>query len=153
MKRKVEAVLQKIIGDLKRFGWVIIGLVFYWIISRMIFGEFCPMKILTGLPCPGCGMTRAVFLMLIGHFAESFAMHPLALAWILLAAYFCICRYFLNRKPKGAAVAAIILCVVMVPVYLYRMAVMFPHQPPMVYTPTPIGELILLLLQRVREGY
>ena len=34
-------------------------------------------------PCPGCGLTRATLLMLHGHFAESFAMHPLALPMIL----------------------------------------------------------------------
>ncbi|MDO5574339.1 MAG: DUF2752 domain-containing protein [bacterium] len=138
-----KRILKQFISDLKSAIWVIIGLVIYWTVSSICFGEFCPMKILTGIPCPGCGMTRAVVLMFTGHFAESFEMHPMALAWILLGLYFCICRYILNRKPRGAAVAAIGLCVLMLPLYIYRMETLFPDHVPMTYTKTPIGDMIL----------
>jgi len=39
----------------------------------------CPVAEVFGVPCPGCGMTRAVVLFAAGRFSESFAMHPFAL--------------------------------------------------------------------------
>lgn len=40
----------------------------------------CPFKAVTGIPCPGCGMTRAVMSALRGDFREAFRYHPL---WIV----------------------------------------------------------------------
>lgn len=37
----------------------------------------CPILALTGIPCPGCGLTRAWLAALGGRFAEAFAFHPL----------------------------------------------------------------------------
>lgn len=45
----------------------------------------CPMPLVTGVPCPGCGITRALACATRGHLAEAFAFHPL---WPLLLAYF-----------------------------------------------------------------
>ena len=36
----------------------------------------CLVKALTGLDCPGCGMTRAFLFISHGHFADAMAMHP-----------------------------------------------------------------------------
>ena len=38
----------------------------------------CPSRALLGLPCPGCGLTRATLALLRGDVAESLALHPLA---------------------------------------------------------------------------
>jgi hypothetical protein len=45
--------------------------------------EVCIFHRLTGLPCPTCGMTRAVCQAVHGHWAESIAWHPAGL--LLLA--------------------------------------------------------------------
>ena len=39
----------------------------------------CPLKRLTGVPCPTCGSTRAAALMLRGDVGGAFAMQPLAM--------------------------------------------------------------------------
>ncbi len=38
----------------------------------------CPFHILTGLPCPGCGLSRALRLMASGEFEAMWTMHPFA---------------------------------------------------------------------------
>jgi hypothetical protein len=38
----------------------------------------CPFRYLTGLPCPGCGLTRGLSSLLHLHFARAFDYHPLA---------------------------------------------------------------------------
>lgn len=46
----------------------------------------CPFYLLTGLPCPGCGLTRAFVCLGHGRLTESLHWHPLGwLAWGLLA--------------------------------------------------------------------
>ena len=42
----------------------------------------CPMALVLGLPCPGCGLTRAFCLMTHGRFSEALAFHPLAPAML-----------------------------------------------------------------------
>lgn len=38
----------------------------------------CPFRLLTGLPCPTCGMTRAVASILRARWADAVAFHPLS---------------------------------------------------------------------------
>lgn len=38
---------------------------------------FCPTAGLLGVPCPGCGLTRAALAAASGHFAEALRIHPL----------------------------------------------------------------------------
>lgn len=43
----------------------------------------CPFNALTGLDCPGCGMTRAGAALLAGDFKTALTYHPLALPMAL----------------------------------------------------------------------
>jgi hypothetical protein len=43
----------------------------------------CPVARLLHASCPGCGMTRAIYLLLDAQWARSFHMHPLALPSLL----------------------------------------------------------------------
>ena len=45
----------------------------------------CPMPLTTGIPCPGCGITRATAHATHGEFAEAFRYHAL---WPFAWAYF-----------------------------------------------------------------
>lgn len=52
----------------------VIGL-FYGVL--FLFGITCPIKFITGVSCPGCGMTRAWLSVLRLDFAAAFHYHPL----------------------------------------------------------------------------
>lgn len=108
-------------------------LVLYFPLVYFLFGTICPIKGITGIPCPGCGMTRALGLLLTGHFALSFQMHPMLIFWILYAGYFAVMRYLYRRNPKGMIPLLVVLCAAMFAVYGYRMLTLFPNQEPMTY--------------------
>lgn len=95
----------------------------------------CPMVLLTGLPCPGCGMTRAAVLFLQGHWLAAWQMHPFFYALLVLAAAAAFSRYVLGRKAVQMKAAAVVLLVLAVVFYGYRMARDFPAREPMVYFP------------------
>jgi hypothetical protein len=40
---------------------------------------FCPMAAVLGVPCPGCGLSRATLALLRGHTGEALRFHPLVL--------------------------------------------------------------------------
>ena len=44
----------------------------------------CWLKLCTGIPCPGCGLTRSLSCGLHGMFWESFQYHPLGLFILVL---------------------------------------------------------------------
>jgi Protein of unknown function (DUF2752) len=50
-------------------------------------GWQCPIRYGMGLPCPGCGLSRAIKALVSGHVAEAIAIHafaPLALGVLML---------------------------------------------------------------------
>ena len=45
-------------------------------LSASILGWGCPLQHFTGVPCPGCGMSRAAFALLRLDFAEAWSWNP-----------------------------------------------------------------------------
>ena len=52
---------------------LIIVFAFYYYIG-------CPIRFLTGLPCPGCGMRHAAYYLITGNINEAIRWHPLIFA-------------------------------------------------------------------------
>lgn len=50
----------------------------------------CPVALLTGQPCPGCGLTRATFACLRGDLATAIRTHPLVFFATPLVAYIAV---------------------------------------------------------------
>lgn len=64
-------------------GWLIVAGIFaasvvlHRVPVTLSRRSHCMMQIVTGLYCPGCGGTRAVLALLLGHIRLSFYFHPL----------------------------------------------------------------------------
>ena len=132
-KTKLKAIINQIVKDVLELKWAIICLAIYYMFTHEVFLTFCPMVILTGLPCPGCGLTRSIIYLLTGQFDRSFAFSPFAIFWILLGIWFVYERYVEGKKVKGIYPLIGCLCVAMIAYYVYRMYTVFPFAPPMIY--------------------
>lgn len=97
-------------------------------ILALVLDISCPIRALTGVPCPACGLTRATEAFLKGDAATAFYYHPLfPLAW---AVFGLIALYFaLNAKkkltPKGELVFLLLFAgcgAAFLAVYLFRLA-------------------------------
>ncbi|MFN8144786.1 MAG: DUF2752 domain-containing protein [Bacteroidia bacterium] len=52
--------------------------------------SLCPFKMLTGFPCPGCGLTKSMVFLYEGDFSKSISYHMFGPAFV----FFCICAIF-----------------------------------------------------------
>ena len=106
----------------------------------------CAIRSLVGLPCPSCGIGRALWSASRGAFADSFSWHPL---WPLLPALALV--YLLQRKGRFPFLTTlwqnrwfwVSLLVALMLCYLFRMILFYPHTPPL--DPNPQAPLYPLL--------
>jgi len=87
----------------------------------------CPFRFVLGLPCPGCGMTRAWLAAMRFDFHTAFRMHPL----FLLAPPLLILA-FQKRQKRLAENILIGIAIIFIVVYVVRMVYLFPDTEPMV---------------------
>ncbi len=102
-------------------------------IMVLVLDVGCMFRRITGVPCPGCGMTRACFAAMRFDFKQAFYYHPL---WILPAPLALAVVFFPRGvfvSPRAEKIAAIVLLGLVLGVYAVRMILLFPDTPPMEY--------------------
>lgn len=105
----------------------------------------CLFRHITGIPCPGCGMTRAHLAALRLDFQAAFSYHPLwFLPLPLLLMQFLFPRGIF-QNPKWNTALSILLLVLVLGVYAVRMILYFPDSPPMEYQPNNLLHWIVSL--------
>lgn len=139
----MKQIIKRIEKDIREYGMFGVALAVYYLAARALFHAFCPMVIATGIPCPGCGMTRALLFFVTGQWERSWNMNPLAVCWVALAVYFVVMRYFLGEKPKGILPMIYAVIAMMAVLYAWRMIREFPGTPPISYTGNNLLEKIL----------
>lgn len=123
---RVKAGACRLRKDLYELRYALLGIAIYYVTVHLIFGQFCPMMIVLHIPCPGCGMTRALVLVLTGHWQAAWQLQPLAYGWILLGVLFGVNRYLLDKKPKYLTAFLVILLLGTLLLYMYRLCFGFP---------------------------
>ena len=80
------ALLVRVAGRLTPGGIALVGLFVAALLPRAWIEagpSFCPFRVWSGLPCPGCGLTRSVVALAHGDLAGSLYFHPLGVAVVL----------------------------------------------------------------------
>ena len=73
------------------------------IVFYLAFG--CPLRFFTGVCCPGCGMTRALWYILKLDFTTAFNMHPLIFIMPVVAVIY----IFREKLPKKLYTALVVI--------------------------------------------
>ncbi len=97
-------------------------------------GVLCQFRVIFGMPCPGCGMTRAFLSVLHGQWQQAFFYHPLWPLVILLAGLYFV-SIVLGKDWFRNQTFLIIIFVIFVGTYLIRMILLFPDTPPLDFNP------------------
>ena len=129
----MKQIVSRVWADIWKYKWVIIGFLIYYSISHFFWGAYCPMLLITGLPCPGCGMSRAIFFVLTMQFSRAWAMNPIAFLWVPLIFAFFLLRYFFGKSIKKLQPYLILVLFATILYYMYRMMLYFPSVSPMAY--------------------
>ena len=129
----IKSIWKRIVSDIKNYYIAVFLFLAYNVIVRWVFHAFCPLLIITGFPCAGCGMTRAVFCLLTGHIARGMDLNPAAPFWIAWMVFFLYTRYVRGENRKLVKLLLGIVVVITLVVYFYRMLTQFPGNPPMTY--------------------
>ena len=78
-------------------------------------GVACPLRALTGVPCPLCGMTTSVEETVRGHLGRAFAANPGGIALVAVAAF------LLFRRPANMRIPAALPSVVLAILWLFEL--------------------------------
>lgn len=86
----------------------------------------CPFAMAFGIPCPGCGLSRAAFALLRGDVHAALAVHPLSPialpAALALALHVTSARPTVPSRERAVVALSAVLLVLLVAVWLARFA-------------------------------
>jgi hypothetical protein len=131
--QRFEVIIRRIAHDFWQYRFALLSFALYYAFVHYFFHAFCPLYIITGFPCPGCGMSRAMVCILTFQFPRAWALHPMAFPAVLLLCWSCFRRYIMGRKVTGFRPFVAVLLVSMIVLYVYRMVTVFPGAPPISY--------------------
>lgn len=116
MKLRTDTVFYRI----GQWIWIPFLLVGFWFARYGYDRQYslfdCILQKMTGLPCPGCGGTRAFYYLFSGDILTSLKHHPVVIYGVLAYLHFMGLYFFRHHHPaqKGAVVREI-----QIPVYIY----------------------------------
>lgn len=85
MFKEFKSFVKFIVQNLEAFIWI--PAIIYFALSPLPSGAhftICPLSLAGFEHCPGCGLGRALILLLHGQVSESICMHPLAIPALAL---------------------------------------------------------------------
>ncbi len=133
MRNTLSIITSRIIKDLRRNAAFIIIVAVLWGILNLLFHRNCPVVLICGYPCPGCGITRAFWAFVTLHPVKALHYNPVYPLWlaVLLTAFWI--RYIKGKSLKGLYYPLLFTGIITLLVYIYRMIFIFPGDEPMVY--------------------
>ncbi len=120
----------------------------YSLLATHYLGHACPINLVFGVPCPGCGLTRAVLCIFHGDFSGAFSTHPLVftlpvIAVLLIVAFFSE-RFCASKVYSALCISFSLLFVV---VFVCRMIVRFPTEEPMTFNENSLLFFLIRLFE------
>lgn len=93
----------------------------------------------TGVPCPGCGMTRSFLHLFKGHIGKAFHFHPLFPLVVFIP-------FLMTTKKKIYLYSA---GSIFIAVWLIRLKLYYPDVEPMIYMEDNLYDFVKSIIQKV----
>ena len=132
--------------------WVLLIIVGYSVFAGFFLGSSCLLASTTGLPCPGCGSTRAFVALIRGDVAGSLRYHPLLIPSLVVICVYIVTWFKTDRVPRWMEITLIALVAALLALYALRMILMFPRSAPMNYNDQAILPRLIRLFAP-RSGF
>lgn len=114
---------KKILDDVKMIRLPLALLFFYGALTQRFFHTVCPWAILTHLPCPACGLTRAGLCVCTFRFREALRLNAMIFFWMAYILYAVVVHYVLqwDKGRKGCLLApAAVLALATICYFVWR---------------------------------
>ena len=146
-RRSVSTKLKRTFQNAVSAWWVLLIMVGYMVFAWRFLGTSCLLASTTGLPCPGCGITRATLALLRGDFAESLRFFPMLIPSFAFVIVYAAAWLTHEKLPRRMEQALVVFAAILLYVYAVRMALMFPREVPMVFNDHAVSARIFYLFR------
>ena len=132
---------KRIIHELKQARIAIFMIFMYMVLANFFFGYACPSMVVIGLPCPGCGLTRAAISLARLDFIGAFNFNPMIFfALPLIAAY--VFMYLKNYDLRKLFYPTFVIIIVSFIVFFIRISGGFGNEPLVINTNALVFRLL-----------
>jgi hypothetical protein len=128
MARVLERIRNRITENPKWTLITVVSLGLYLVSTQLVAGTICVMNAVAGLPCPACGITRALLALVRLDLESALRWHPLFWLILLSGAVMLVKAKLPAKVFKGFMWATLIL---LFGVYVTRMVLHFPNTEPL----------------------
>lgn len=92
----------------------------------------CPLFKISGIPCPLCGMTRAIIAFFEGNFQLAFSLHPLFFVFPFAFLFFCHARIIKNKIGLAfiVVISILIISVFFITYFVRDKSIIFNYKQP-----------------------
>ena len=116
---KVKSIHNYIVKNDLLLSIIMIGII---ILALFILDIGCPTRYLTGICCPGCGMTRATIHLLQGDVKTAVYYHPLVFTLPMIAILF-----ILRNKINTLFVNSLLILIILAFIIVYYIRLIDPY--------------------------
>ena len=132
---------KRIIYELKQARIAIFMVFMYMVLVNLFFGYVCPSMVILGLPCPGCGLTRAAISLAVLDFKGALNFNPMIFfALPLIAAY--VFMYLKNYDLRKLFYPTCVIIIVSFIVFFIRISGGFGNEPLVINTNALVFRLL-----------
>lgn len=133
---------------IKKYYIPILLLIAYALITHFLHICNCPIKLIIGFPCPGCGMTRACISILKLDFISAFNYNPLVFVFPFIMWIIIFNERPIINKLYNSKILWISLLILVILVYVLRFIYVYPDIP-MDYYPNNLFSFIVSLFKKL----
>lgn len=129
----MRTVKNEILKNLKEY-YIFIIIIILYLLAFQVFdphGTNCLIKRATGIPCMGCGMTRATYYLITLDIKQAFFFHPLVFIMPLIVSTFLLKGYGIFQILFKSKLYWTVIIALFIIVYIIRMYLYYPNTEPM----------------------